>query len=328
VKFRWMVMFTLGLFLILCSVVALSTTEYSLKIKSGKNPAIISSGSDLVVAYSREDSTLKVAVLELEAGGSADSIASVVLTDTSGFNMSLCLGEMLTLAFIDADGKIRLDFLSLTRSGEIEYVFNKVLTESSSLSPTITADDKRVFLAWVIPGDEYLSLCCLQVSKSGSAKIKLQRTLYDFSTSLSPSLAVLNDFLYLSFVDSKSNVHIIPFDIAQTGSKIDLIQLDEHPLNIKVYSKSGQNPVCPPQIVGFDDTLYLGWQDFSDEMIHIRSYQPEKGSVTVHSDEQIFREKVTHFNMFEYKGQVWISWIDDYNPGGRTTFSTYTQKAW
>lgn len=317
------------LFFILLVSPALSATEYNLKIKSGENPAVISSGSELLATYAREDFSLKVVLLELKSGGSAEVVDSVVLTDTTRKNTAVCLGDILSLAFIDADSYIRLSFIELTRSGELDYIFNKVLTEKSASAPTVAAYGKKVFVAWVVSGGEgNIGLCCLSVSKKGKAKIKIQRTLYDFTTSLPPSITVLDGYLYLAYADNDGAVHIIPFEIEEKGTKIDLIQAEERPLNIKAYTANGGLPSCPPTVETHEGVLYLGWVDYSDEMIHIRSYEPTDGILTIHTEEKIFREKVTHFNMYEHKGNIWVSWIDDYNPGSRTTFTTYTQKVW
>jgi hypothetical protein len=269
-----------------------------------------------------------VSSLTLSSPDVVEIVDSLVLTDTSLQNMALCSGQMLTLAIIDADGYIRLNFLDVAKDGQLDYIANKVLTERSASAPSLVASSKDVFVAWVISGnDRNIGICVLSVTTQGKAKIQVQRTLYDFSTDLTPALAVLNGYLYLSFVDKDQSVHIIPFEIDEKTSGIDIIQKDEHPLNIKAF-KTKQESSYPPVLVANNGTLYLGWVDYTDEMVHIRSYVPVDGSITLQSDEKIFREKVTRLNMFAYQGAIWASWIDDYNAGNRSTFSTYAQKVW
>lgn len=305
-----------------------AASEYDLKLKTGLNPAVISVGNQLVAAYTREDNSIKVSSLSLSSPDVVETVDSLVLTDTSLQNTALCSGQMLTLAIIDADGYIRLNFIDAAKDGQLDYIANKVLTERSASAPSLVASGKYIFVAWVISGEgSNIGICALSVTTQGKAKIQVQRTLYDFSTALTPALAVLNGYLYLSFLDSDQSVHIIPFEIDEKTGGIDIIQKDEHPLNIKAFKPKGESP-CPPVLVADNGTLYLGWVDYTDEMVHIRSYVPVDGSITLQSAEKTFREKVTRLNMFAYQGAIWASWIDDYNAGSRTTFSTYAQKVW
>jgi len=307
---------------------ARAASEYDLKLKTGLNPAVISVGNQLVAAYTREDNSIKVSSLSLSSPDAVETVDSLVLTDTSLQNTALCSGEILTLAIIDADGYIRLNFLDFSKDGQLDYIANKVLTERSASAPSVVASSKDVFVAWVISGEgSNIGICALSVTTQGKAKIQIQRTLYDFSTALSPALAVLNGYLYLSFIDSDQSVHIVPFKIENKSGGMDLLQQSEHPLNIKAF-KPKKGGSCPPVLVANDGTLYLGWVDYTDEMVHLRSYVPVDGNITLHSAEKIFREKVTRLNMFAYQGAIWASWIDDYNAGNRSTFSTYAQKVW
>jgi hypothetical protein len=325
---------TITLLLIIISIATFvqplsAATEYDLKLKTGLNPAVIAIGNQLAAAYTREDNSIKVCSLSISSPGDVETVDSVVLTDTSSQNTALCSGQLLTLGIIDADSYVRLVFLDASKDGKLEYVANKVLTEKSIIGPAIAASGNYVFVAWVIIGEQdNIGLCALSVTSQGKAKIQVQRTLYDLSTALlTPSLEVLNGYLYLSYMDNDQAIHIVPFEIDEKSNGIDLIQKDEHPLNIKAFKpKSGFS--CPPVLVASNGTLYLGWVDYSDEMVHIRSYVPVDGSITLQSSEKIFREKVTRLNMFAYQGGIWASWIDDYNAGSRTTFSTYAQKVW
>jgi hypothetical protein len=275
--------------------------------KTGTDFGAYDVDSKALFVWAREDGSLGLSSVKVVASSLTKIYSTGVNQYTSIYPSISVHGNTAIAVYPDEEGKLRFLFYNILSDGSLKYVSKYVASEIVRVGISSVISEDLLFVAMMGDHSEPYILC-YEIDKD-SVTLKTQQNIMNEKCQTIPRLAVLGDYLYITWIDGEGVVHLRAIVIKKQGG-VSLIDKGERPLLLKTVTSNVKN-VAPSDIVVKGDILYLSWLDSKDRYLHIRLYTPSGSSIGNYTDEVVLRERLSKYKILIVTGNLWVFWVGD-----------------
>jgi len=286
---------------------AFSQENITAGFKTGTDFGAYNVDSKALFVWAREDGSLGLSSVKVVASSLTKIYSTGVNQYTSVYPSISVHGNTAIAVYPDEEGKLRFLFYNILSDGSLKYVSKYVASEIVRVGISSVIYEDLLFVAMMGDHSEPYILC-YEIDKD-SVTLKTQQNIMNEKCQTIPRLAVLGDYLYITWIDGDGVVHLRAIEIKKQGG-VSLIDKGERPLLLKTAMSNVKN-VAPSDIVVKGDILYLSWLDSKDRYLHIRSYTPSGSSIGNYTDEVVLRERLSKYKILIVTGNLWVFWVGD-----------------
>lgn len=274
--------------------------------RTGTNFGAYSYDGCVIFTWAREDRSLGVLDIEITGTTVKDLYSKGINQFTSDYPTVSVSDNIAIISYPDEENKLRFSFYKVLSNGKLKYLGKQITSERAVGGISSTALDDLLFIS--ISGENREpSVLCYEVYRD-RVELKTQEVLLGEACVTEPRLAVMDDYLYVTWVDPRGAIHIRAFQIKSGGASL----IDKGERSLMLYTETeGVENIAPSDVVSDGEMLFLSWRDTRDDYLHIRSFNPSGSSLGNYIDETIVRESLSKYRILNLNGELWVFWVAD-----------------